>query len=159
MTTVPFEQRLWGRIDVGDPAHCWEWQGHLTKNGYGTIHKDGKDIYCHRAAYESKIGPIPEGLCACHKCDNRKCCNPSHIFLGTYADNLHDMAQKGRADHTKNKIGSQHGMAKLNEDQVREIRRLYNGKRGCLSELGKQFNVTNHAIYRIVHRKNWKHLE
>ena len=76
---------------------CWPWVGKAKANGgYGLLSVDGKACRAHRLAWELANGPIPAGLFCCHKCDNPACCNPSHIFLGTAADNLRDMREKSR---------------------------------------------------------------
>lgn len=116
---------------------------------------NGKEEYIHRIVYRLTKGPIPDGYDVCHRCDNRKCGNPAHLFAGTRYDNLHDMIDKGRADHTKNKKAQDHGMAKLTNDQVKEIRRIYDNGDMTQTELGKRYGVTHYAIYRIVHRLNW----
>lgn len=153
------EQRLWGRIKIASPDECWEWKGRPGKNGYCKMCVNGKDEYIHRIVYQLTKGPIPEGFDVCHKCDNRKCGNPLHLFAGTRYDNLHDMIDKGRADHTKNLKLENHAMAKLTNEQVRQIRYLYDGGMASQIELSKQFCVTNGAIWRIVHRKNWPSIE
>lgn len=151
--------RLWKGIDIGSPNDCWEWKGRPGKNGYCKMSINGREEYIHRIVYQISIGPIPDGYDVCHKCDNRKCANPSHLFAGTRADNLHDMMRKGRDDHTKNLKLENHAMAKLTNDEVREIRRLYDHGERNLKKIGARFGVTNHAIYRIVHRLNWRALE
>src|SRR5690348_1346681 len=75
---------------------CWEFTGSLNNGGYGVIGFKGKVWLAHRLSYYFHNGEIPKGLLVCHKCDNRKCINPDHLFLGTYMDNYNDMVAKGR---------------------------------------------------------------
>jgi hypothetical protein len=86
--------RLWDRVDT--TGECWEWQGALYPAGYGIIGLDGGSHATHRLSWEIVNGPIPDGLFVCHKCDNRKCVRPDHLFLGTQKDNMRDMIAKGR---------------------------------------------------------------
>jgi hypothetical protein len=90
------EDRFWEKVAIpADVSRCWEWQGSINKHGYGTLRQGKKYLYAHRVAFAYVNGPLSG--CACHKCDNRKCCNPSHIFDGTRLENQQDMARKGRA--------------------------------------------------------------
>jgi len=75
---------------------CWEWNGTIQNTGYGAKWIKGKQFHTHRLAYAWANGPIPNGMCVCHKCDNKICVNPGHLFLGTQTDNLQDMCRKGR---------------------------------------------------------------
>lgn len=96
----PADIRFWRFVQKGDG--CWEWQGcTMGEAGYGLFHKDGRSVLAHRFAYELVRGAIPDGLWVLHKCDNRRCVNPDHLFLGDRADNMRDAHQKGRIDMNK----------------------------------------------------------
>ena len=112
--------------------------------------KEGRAKMCHRLAYEFKFGPIPEGMQALHKCDNPKCCNPDHIFIGTPMDNVADCIQKGRRRIPK---GESHYMAKLSNLQVEEIRRMYPEfkKSRKTQTLADNFGISKGHVFSIVH--------
>jgi hypothetical protein len=87
---------FWARVSDGQSSDaCWEWPGPRLPQGYGLV-RGGGCQYAHRVAWEYVHGPIPEGMCICHKCDNPPCCNPAHLFLGTRWDNIQDAIAKGR---------------------------------------------------------------
>ena len=91
----PVAERLRDKL-IATPGGCLEYQGVRNSDGYGQIKVDGKMLLAHRVAYELAHGPIPSGLCVCHRCDNPSCCNPDHLFLGTHNENVKDMIDKGR---------------------------------------------------------------
>lgn len=161
-------ERFWSKVaNYGKPDTCWEWQGSRLAAGYGKTHYKGNRWLTHRLAWTLAYGQIAAGLFVCHSCDNPSCCNPTHLWLGTCADNLYDMALKGRAaTGQKNGSykhpdrlphGSTHHMAKLNESQVVNIRmQLSAGK--SLHQLARDFTVSVNTISHIRDQKIWKHL-
>lgn len=98
---VPLEKRFWRYVDKTDT--CWNWVGHLNSCGYGMIRPGGsikEKIGSHRAVWFLTFGELPDTLCILHKCDNRRCVNPEHLFLGSIQDNVDDMRRKGRDNYT-----------------------------------------------------------
>lgn len=94
----PIEKLFWGKVDIKGPDDCWEWQAGRFSTGYGSFSTRGllTTLKAHRISWFFTHGPIPEGLWVLHKCDNRPCCNPKHLFLGTARDNTRDMMVKKR---------------------------------------------------------------
>ncbi len=136
------------------PSGCWEWAAHRFPTGYGQFWLNGKDVYAHRAAYELFIGPVG-GLHVCHHCDNPGCVNPSHLFLGTHADNMGDMKRKGRHRCV---CGERIGSARLTSDAVKRIRERLS--RGVPQRaVAREFGVGKTTVGRIALGKTWKHLE
>ena len=130
---------------------CWLWTGAACGSGYAWV-SEVKDRG-HRVSWRAYHGDIPCGMYVCHKCDTRICVNPDHLFLGTPADNNHDMMSKGRfvAPMTK---GVAHGRSKLSEADIIDIRS------SPLSgpELREKYNVSTNVISRIRRRKLWAHV-
>lgn len=135
---------------------CWEFQG-STREGYGAFRADGRLYGAHRFAWMLKNGPIPDGMMVCHRCDNRTCVNPDHLFLGTNTDNMRDCAAKGRIAIT-GQPGSTNHHAKLTEEQVIEIRRRYAAGGVYCWQLGIEFGICKSRIWDIVRRKRWTHI-
>lgn len=136
--------------------YCWEWIGVLISIGYGRfmLYKNGKKIprYAHRVSYELFTNKqIPNNIYICHKCDNRKCVNPNHLFPGTNQDNMNDMVKKNRQAS-----GEKQWNSKLTKKQVTEIRLLYNTGEYTKQELSTMFPVNRSAISKIIRNKTWK---
>lgn len=110
-------RRFWSQTSCGQ--YCWPWVGYVGSRGYGYIKDNYKTKLAHRVSYEMHIGAIPKGMMVCHTCDNPRCVNPGHLFLGTASDNNRDKSLKGRCNPCH---GEKHGMAKLSDVQAEEIR-------------------------------------
>lgn len=93
-------RRFWPKVRIAGPDDCWEWQGALAPTGYGNFGVHAKrHLSAHKAAFLLAVGPVPEGRVLMHSCDNRRCCNPAHLSVGTYRDNTQDGIRKGRISH------------------------------------------------------------
>lgn len=124
----------------------------LQKEGYGLIKQEGIVKLAHRISYELNVGPIPEGMIVCHKCDVPPCVNPDHLFIGTKKDNSDDMIRKNRAYHPS---GAKAPNARLSAEQVDKIR---NHKSPDISykEIAKSLGVNVSTVHRIAAYKTWK---
>lgn len=144
-------------VKVTKSSDCWIWTGGGDRHGYGRFWYDGKMQLSHRVNWLLHNGPIPDGLCVLHTCDNPPCVNPAHLWLGTQADNMHDCANKGRAVGGISR-GQRHGLAKLTDDKVLEIRRIYSAGGTTQRELAGAFEVSQAVINYILLRKTWAHI-
>lgn len=117
-------------------------------------YKNGS-IAVHRASYMVWKGEIPKGMYVLHKCDNRACINPEHLFLGTHIDNMNDMKKKNR-QHKR--PGQSHHVNKLKNKDVLEIRRLWKSGKETQSSLSKKYYVSIACIHNVVKRKSWTHI-
>ena len=150
ITFTPEQAALfWSRVEKRGPNECWPWIGISRSNGYGIVGRNQGNIVAHRAAYVLCVGPIPDGLMACHKCDNRGCVNPNHLFLGTAKDNTHDMLAKGREAH-----GESHGIAKLTAAHAVRIRHLVRSG-ASVSAVAAAFGVCHETVRLIGLGKRW----
>lgn len=143
------------RVHINRKTSCWEWTGAKKAQGYGKINENGKQRNAHRVFWEMFYGPIEDGLVCCHVCDNRKCVNPSHLFLGTQADNLRDMTAKGRR---ASRPGMATVTAKLSDADVLEIRRLADSGADNWSDVARKFGVSYGTISKVVTRRSWGHI-
>ncbi|MCZ2077881.1 MAG: HNH endonuclease [Bryobacterales bacterium] len=152
---MTYRQKFWKQVKVGNPDECWEFQSKLYRNGYGNFRMNRFGVLAHRLSYFLMHGAFPEGLSVCHHCDNRKCVNPHHLFLGTAKDNMQDMVRKGRNNPPR---GEKCGMSKLTNEDISEIRRLY-GKGMMLKDIAQKYPVDAVQISRIVSGKRWAHVK
>jgi hypothetical protein len=107
ISTETVEERFNKKYLIDETTDCWEWQNATNNIGYGMFRwSTGKMRTAHRASYELYIGPIPANMLVCHKCDNPKCVNPEHLWVGTRKDNYDDMVSKGR--HYTHPLGYKH---------------------------------------------------
>lgn len=132
-------------VRSSEPDGCWTWQGcRVGRNGYGQIMLDAQSRkldYAHRVAWALANGPIPDGMVVCHRCDNPRCVNPSHLFLGSQRENIHDAVRKGRWT-----------VRKLSDDDVEAIRAL--AASGTLHrDIARAFHVARNTISSIVSRR------
>lgn len=151
-------ERFWAKVTKTD--ECWHWTGCLQKRTYGRygLFQSGiKLVLAHRFSYELHTGPIPDGMCVLHSCDTPGCVNPAHLFLGTHKTNAEDRNGKRREAR-----GERHGLAKLTEEDILQIRAAYASNphpyyKGTCA-LARRFGVSRHAIHCIITRRTWNHL-
>jgi hypothetical protein len=164
---MEIEQRLLNKVDwqaVVDLNSCWNWIGATTSNGYGQIHFINRNVAAHRVSYwlyrelkrTNRVQVCNPSVHVCHKCDNRRCINPMHLFLGTRIDNMQDAKSKGRLFILPGKglTGSKHFNSKLTEEQIVEIRTLLS-QLIAVAEIAHKFKVDKSLIYKIKSGKKY----
>ncbi len=160
---------FWHFVDKSQhPQDCWLWTGSKLADGYGRIKFQGQAIKAHRLSWILHFGEIPDGLLVCHRCDNRLCVNPEHLFLGTSAENMADMVAKKRNIFGDNhwtrqhperlKRGIEHHKTKLTPDEIRQIRSLFQSG-VCRNKIAASFGINWSTVDRIVNKKLWKHID
>ena len=146
--------RFWSYVKVAESG-CWEWMGGRLPFGYGQASIGNHPHRAHVVSFAIATGRWPRpGEFVCHKCDNPACVKPAHLFLGDPASNTADMHAKGRARAVS---GESHYRAKLTEDRVREMRRLYDAG-SDVKQLAEDFGVANGTAHAVVTRSSWKHV-
>lgn len=142
--------RFRGRFNV-TPSGCFELVGNQDKDGYGHLSYRNKSIAAHRLSWILRYGEIPFGLQVCHKCDNPKCINPMHLFLGTTQDNTSDRHNKERDAR-----GKKQAFTKLSETDVIQMREDYFQKGKTLKTISKKFGVCSATAREAIQGINWK---
>lgn len=150
-------ERFWARAIPESATGCWNWGGSLSKNGYGTVTFNYRTHLTHRLAYELYHGVKLRTRWVLHRCDNRRCVNPKHLWLGDARDNNRDMRAKGRSRIGAKPRGSAHHMAKLSEHDVCTMRTLYRwGMR--MAHIAQSYSLTHGAAANAVRGKTWRHV-
>ena len=157
--TKSLEERFWSKVDKDGPtmshmgSNCWVWTGSKTSKGYGRFHYDGKTHRAHRVSLSFHLGRVPQP-CALHACDNSSCVRPDHLREGTHSENETESYGRGRKQPTS---GERHGKARLNEDDVRNIRRRY-AEGESQTSLAQIYRMDPAHLGKIVRRQRWKHV-
>jgi hypothetical protein len=140
---------FWAMVDKFSANGCWNWTGGLWATGYGRITFEGKSWKAHRLSVLFSVGELDDTACVLHRCDNRKCVNPEHLFLGTRADNNRDKVAKNRQPK-----GSDFLRSRLTEQDILNIRSAADG----LRTLSEKYGVSWSHINNIKKLRKWKHV-
>ena len=142
---------FWSKVAKSpEPDGCWLWTG-ARYGSYGLAYASGATP-AHRVAYELEHGEVTDDLLVCHKCDVPLCVRPSHLFLGTHADNVQDRVNKGRSA-----VGVRNGRAVLCEEAVRKIRAAVEAGATSTAQ-AKKYGVDVKTILKIVKGITWRHV-
>jgi len=152
------QRRFLNKIRIVPETGCWEWEAKLMQSGYGGFYIDGKTTTAHRAGWILFKGDVPKTIEVCHKCDNPKCVNPDHMFLGTHEENMKDAWRKERFSNRKIQRGEEVGTSKLTNNDVLEIRKLHSGDNKTMGEIAAIFDVTKGTIWKVLSGRSWKHV-
>ncbi len=138
-------ERFRKKVRVNASTGCWDWLAYTNPKGYGMFGYKSTVLLAHRYIWEQFNGPIPPKMFILHQCDNPTCVNPQHLFLGSHQDNMKDMTVKRRQA-----LGQRNGKATLSDQAVNDIRNIYTGRYGQITELARIYNVSTSCINGIV---------
>ena len=148
----PLAERFWEKVDVRRADECWIRLASTKQGGYGKITSgDGRILLAHRVSLHLTNGSVPKGMVVCHHCDNPGCVNPTHLILGTQADNIRDMHAKGRGNPPR---GCQHPNARLTDDIVADIRADLRNHR----QLAREYGIGKSTVGMIKAGVKWNHV-
>lgn len=155
----PYIARLKAKISIDPKTACWNWTASLRPTGYGQMRYLGTTELAHRVSWVLFRGPIPKAknaygtLNILHHCDNPKCVNPEHLFIGDQADNANDAVSKRRWGK-RGCVGERHGKAILTERTVRNIR----ASPLSAQQLARKYKISKSAIQHVLKRRSWTHI-
>lgn len=149
-SSVPYW--IWENIEIKSIEDCWNWGGKTNKGGYGMCKIYLRETLTHRVAYMCAINDIPKNMCVCHQCDNPKCCNPNHLFLGTNRDNAEDMFRKNR-----NAKQEAHGKATITNETALKIKAMSDSGMGATA-IHRQLGVSMGVVSKIIYGLAWRSL-
>lgn len=135
---------FWAGVKIGKPDECWPWQRGHNLQGYGQFFFCGERTGTHRVAWTLANGPIPDGKCCLHYCDNPPCCNPRHLWIGTYTDNNRDTAAKGRYPKIRDNRVS------LPYESVMEIRARYIWRKVTMKQLATEYGCSLTVVFKAI---------
>jgi len=147
------ENMLFMKLAKDEVTGCWNWTGGLFDSGYGRVTKNGKNALAHRVSYAHFFGSIPEGLQVCHKCNNKRCINPDHLYVGTHNDNMRDVTL------TDVHKGENNAKALLTQSQVLEIKAHIRERKIVYRKIAEMYGVSRQAIKDIASGRTWGWLE
>lgn len=153
------EERFWSKVSRMPNDECWPWIPRHGGVGYGKFWLNKKIIGAHVASWILHFGGVPEGKEVCHKCDNRICVNPNHLFVGTRQENVADAIMKGRLRYGLRNLrrGEDHPNASIDDRRARIIKQLLTEGRLTRKQIAETVGVTGNVIDGIRKGVTWRH--